>query len=337
MKEKEYKMLSKIEIDETLIRPVFIVNIEEGRTNKGKGDPYVKFLISDSVSQIKANMFKRSDGSAVTLSDLNAHGIKKEMLVTMTLQKNDKGYVNVACIDKTVDPDVTLNDFAIKAEGSADIRFNNILDILDRLSMERKAIYKESASISDIAIGIYKANEEKIKWSSAAAMMHSGYAGGLMEHTEAMVRNAVSICKVYPDLDEELLVTAAALHDIGKIEELDTNPLGRAEYSPKGICLGHIVLGYSYVDRWVCNNPGVYPEDRVMLLESLILSHQGKNEYGCPIEPVVKEAFMLYYIDEMDAKYQEVKKGLLGVKPGEISPDKIMGIGHKIYNPKEEG
>jgi 3'-5' exoribonuclease len=255
-------------------------------------------------------------------------------LVTITLEKNDKGFVNVVRVDKEVDPDVTLKDFAQKVEGNAEERFNNVLTILNDVSIERKFLYGEDgATISELAIHLYEEYEEQLKWSAAAELMHSEKAGGLMEHTEAMVRSALKLCEVYSDLDKELLVTAAALHDIGKIEELYTNPLGRATYAPEGIGIGHLVIGYTYVDRFVQKNLGLYPSDRVFLLESMILSHHGEKEYGSPVEPIVKEAYMLHFIDNMDAKYHEMKNAVSTVNPGEISESRALGIGHRIYNP----
>ena len=334
MVETNYKRVNSLSIGESLTRPVFIDSLEEARKDGGKGDPYVRFRISDSSCSIQANMFQCRDGRPVTIELLATNGITAEMMVMMTIEKNEKGYINVKGIGPNTDKDVTLHDFAQKSEGSADERFNNIIEILENVSKERKFLYgEEGKTIAELAIDLYHENEEALKWSSAAEIMHSEKAGGLMEHTEAMVRNAVKVCEVYPDLDKELLVTATALHDIGKIEELFTSPIGRASYTPQGIALGHIVLGYSFVDRHIQKNPDVYPNERVLLLESLILSHQGIKEHGSPIEPIVKEAFMLFHIDEMDAKYQEMKKAVASLKPGEISQNSPLGIKHRIYNP----
>ena len=66
----------------------------------------------------------------------------------------------------------------------------------------------------------------------------------------------------------------------------------------------------------------------------MILSHHGKKEYGCPVEPIIKEAYMLYYIDDMDAKYHEMNKAIENLEPGEISKEwRVPGIDHKVYRP----
>lgn len=68
-------------------------------------------------------------------------------------------------------------------------------------------------------------------------------------------------------------------------------------------------------------------------MKSMILSHHGLKEYGSPIEPIIKEAYMLYFIDNMDAKYHEMKNASEKLSEGEISPNKVLGIGHRIYRP----
>ena len=294
MLEKDYRRVDSLTTGESYTRPVFITKMEEKVTLGGKGKPYVSFTISDSECTITANKFQMKDGRPITVSLLESFGITENSIVMMELTKNEKGFVNVEGLGPNTDPEVSLEDFAQKAEGSAEDRYNRILSILCGLSKERKLLLgNENPTISDLGIALYKEYEESLKWSAAAEIMHSEKAGGLMEHTEAMVRISVGLCSVYPDLDKELLVTAAALHDIGKVIELNTSPLGRAEYTPEGVALGHIVIGYTLVDRLVHSNPGVYPKERVLLQESLILSHHEIKEYGSPVEPIVKELCLL--------------------------------------------
>ena len=334
MVEKDYKRLNSLDIGETLTRPVFLDKLVDCKTRKG--DPYVKFTISDSENSVDANMFCYKQHRSVTVEMLQDDGIKPLNIIQVTISKNEKGFLNVEAVSQNNDPDVVLQDFAHKVEGSSDERYESILSALTSVSEERKYLYcDDSATISDLVIALYRKYEKEIKWSAAAKIMHSEMAGGLLEHTEAMVRSALKVCEVYPDLDKELLVAGAALHDIGKIEELNTNPLGRANYTPQGIGIGHCVLGYTYIDREVQENPGKYPEERVFLLKSLILSHHGKKEYGAPIEPIVIEGYVLFCIDEMDAKYHEMKKATDEIKAGTISDKNALGINHLIYRPEE--
>ena len=337
MREKDYRRINSVVSGETITRPVYVEKLIQKET-KNK-DPYVEFHICDSDSSAKMNKFQCKDGRPVTIELLNSYGIVENSIIMMEIGRSRDGkFYEVVSMGPNTDMDVVLQDFAHVCDGDAKERFDNICSILLSVSEERKYLYGEENTLSDLAISLLKEYEEQICWSAAAEIMHSEKAGGLMEHTEAMVRNAVSLCKVYPDLDKDLLVSGTALHDIGKIGELITNDLGSATYTPVGIAIGHIVLGYTFVDRYVEKNKGVYPDERIMLLETLILSHHGKKEYGSPIEPVIPEAYMLNYIDMIDATYHEMKNAKNNINPGEISPDnKVPGIGHRIYHPKEEG
>ena len=336
MKEKEYRQINSIKAGETVTRPVYIEELiqKETKTNK---DPYVEFHICDGSSRTKVNKFRCQDGTPVTIKLLSDNGIVEDMIVMMRLTREKSGFFSVESMGPNTDSDVTIRDFAHKCDGDAGDRFENICHILSDVSKERRYIYSGTEkTMSDLALDLLNENKEAICWSSAAEMMHSEKAGGLMEHTEAMVRSAVAICDVYPDLDKDLLVAGAALHDIGKIEELKTNDLGNAKYTAEGIAIGHIVLGYTYVDRHVQENKGLYSDERVLLLKSMILSHHQVKEFGSPVEPIIPEAYMLSFIDNIDAKYHEMKNAKERLMPGEISPDsKVLGINHRIYRPKE--
>ena len=339
MNDKRNRKVNSLGKNESITRPVFISSMEEKRKDGGKGDPYVSFKFCDSITSVDANMFQFENNCVATIDALEKLGIKPESLVTVTLTKNAKGFVNVSGISTNVDPEVTLKDFAQVTEGSAEERYNNIIDILGKVSEERKYLMDcDNGTISDLAMVFYSQHKQELLWSAAAEMMHSENAGGLMEHTEAMVRNAIKLCEVYPDLDKELLVTAAALHDIGKLEELSTDMLGHASYTAKGIGLGHILLGTMYIDRIVQKEPERYPLERVFLLESTLASHHGKKEWGSPVEPITIEGFMLSFIDQMDAKYHEVKREINTLQPGMISiSSRPLGIDHRVYRTMEEG
>ncbi len=336
MREKDYRRINSVVLGETIKRPVYVEKLIQKET-KNK-DPYVELHVCDSDSSAKMNKFQSSDGRPVTIELLNSFGITENSIIMMEIGRSKEGkFYEVVGMGPNTDTDVVLQDFAHVCDGDANERFDNICSMLSSVSEERKYLFGEENTLSDLAINLLKMYKDKICWSAAAEAMHSEKAGGLMEHTEAMVRNAVSICNVYPDLDKDLLVAGTALHDIGKIEELITNELGSATYTPIGIAIGHIVMGYTIVDRYVERNTGGYPDERIMLLETLILSHHGKKEYGSPVEPVVPEAFMLNYIDMIDATYHEMKNAKSNLNPGEISPDnKVPGIKHRIYHPKEE-
>jgi 3'-5' exoribonuclease len=142
-------------------------------------------------------------------------------------------------------------------------------------------------------------NREKMKSFPAGTEIHHNYWGGFLEHALSVLESALFFASRYPGLDRDLLVAGAVLHDIGKLEEL-ANPQ-RPSYTTKGVLIGHVVLGRDMVREESRNIPD-FPEDLLLLLEHIILSHQGQMEWGSPKEPRIPEALVLHYVDDLDAK-----------------------------------
>ncbi len=139
------------------------------------------------------------------------------------------------------------------------------------------------------------------KKHSAAKNVHHSFIGGLLEHTLAVVRLCDFYCMHYPLLNRDLLLTAAALHDIGKLKELSGFP--ENNYTDPGQLLGHIVMGSEWVNDAARQIPG-FPEKIRHELQHCILAHHGELEYGSPKKPALPEAVALNYADNTDAKLQ---------------------------------
>lgn len=139
----------------------------------------------------------------------------------------------------------------------------------------------------------------RFKSSPAAKNFHHGYVGGLLEHTLSVCRLALSITEQYPELDSDLLLAGAFLHDIGKIREFkyDTS----IDYSDEGRLLGHLVLGLGMVEEKIAGIKD-FPVETSLRLKHLILSHHGEYDFGSPKRPKFVEAFVLNSIDDIDAK-----------------------------------
>ena len=141
---------------------------------------------------------------------------------------------------------------------------------------------------------------EEFQQAPAAKSMHHAYLGGLLEHTLAVTQLAEMLAGFYPALDRDLLVTGALLHDIGKTREL-TSGTHRIDYTDRGRLVGHIVLGAEMVQAAV-NTIHDFPEDLATRIKHLILSHHGRYEFGSPSLPMISEAFVLNFLDDLDAK-----------------------------------
>jgi len=139
----------------------------------------------------------------------------------------------------------------------------------------------------------------RFKKAPAAKVFHHGYLGGLLEHTLSVSQLAIMTAEHYPDLDGDLLLAGAILHDIGKTEELSFERT--IDYSDKGRLLGHIVLGVLMLEEKLTHTKD-FPPELAMRLKHLILSHHGEFDFGSPKRPKFLEAFALHLIDDLDAK-----------------------------------
>jgi len=147
----------------------------------------------------------------------------------------------------------------------------------------------------------------QFKKAPAAKTFHHSYHGGLLEHTLSVSQMAVLVTEHYPDLDGDLLLSGAILHDIGKTDELDFEL--NIEYSDKGRLLGHIVLGALMVEEKLKTLKN-FPPELGLRLKHLILSHHGEFDLGSPKRPKFLEAFALNLIDDLDAKINGLSRFL---------------------------
>ncbi|NLF30254.1 MAG: HD domain-containing protein [Planctomycetes bacterium] len=143
-----------------------------------------------------------------------------------------------------------------------------------------------------------------MKKSPAAVEMHQAYIGGLLEHTLHVTRLAVRVLEFYPQLNADLLLASAFLHDIGKTAELTRDLTFR--YTDRGQLVGHITIAAVWVQQkadLIAEETGEpFPQKTIDLLQHIILSHHGIHEYGSPKLPAIPEAMALHFLDNLDAK-----------------------------------
>lgn len=165
----------------------------------------------------------------------------------------------------------------------------------------------------------------KLKQVPAAKMMHHAYRGGLLEHVVSLCGLCRQVAAHYPnEIDADLLLTGAILHDIGKIDELEY--VRETGYSTDGRLLGHILLGIELIRRKIDSIEG-FPAPLARLVEHLIASHHGKEEFGSPRPPLFREALVLHYLDDLDSKMGAVRASLdaPGGEPGWTERNAALG------------
>ena len=156
----------------------------------------------------------------------------------------------------------------------------------------------------------------------AAKQLHHAWLGGLLEHVVSLCTLADRIAPHYPMLDRDLLLTGVILHDIGKIRELSWD-IG-FEYTIEGMLLGHIQIGTALAERAIDSLPNFPPKLKTVVMH-MILSHHGKLEFGSPKLPMIPEALVLNFLDDLDAKMQAVAGEFeKSIREGK-SPEELTG------------
>lgn len=154
-------------------------------------------------------------------------------------------------------------------------------------------------------------------YAPAAKTNHHAFNGGLAFHTISMLEMAQTIADYYPNINRSLLYAGLILHDLGKVIEL-SGPTA-TEYTLEGQLIGHIVL----VDQQIvlaCEELQIPTDSEdVLLLRHVILAHHGQLEYGSPVRPQVKEAEIIHYLDQIDAKINMIEDEISKTDTGEFT------------------
>lgn len=191
------------------------------------------------------------------------------------------------------------------------------------------------SDLSRLCTKILDDRKEQLMYYPAAQKNHHAEQAGLLYHVKRMLMMAEKVCEVYTNLDRELLMAGVILHDIEKIDEIESNELGISPgYSFEGKMLGHLVLGVREIEK-IAGEMGISREKTVMI-EHMMLSHHYEPEFGSPKKPLFPEAEMLHYLDMIDAKMFDMEEVIEKTEPGEFS-ERVWTLDNRtIYRRKEE-
>ncbi len=269
------------------------------------GREFLSLELGDKSLSSAANLWDDFSGFKSIKNALNAGDIVKIAGSMDEYQGNPQIKIESIRLTKQSD-DVTPKDFLPKS-----LRDLNIMKKEFTARMEKIT----DTDLKFIMNNIFSEDRfEKYTSVPAGKMWHHGYISGLIEHTLEIVRICDLMCDIHPQINRDLLVCGAMLHDFGKIEELTFEPV--FEYTDKGKLLGHIVIAAMIVNDEINKMPD-FPETLKNNLLHLILSHQGKLEYASPVVPKTLEAITLYQADELSAKVNAYKNVIANeIKPG---------------------
>jgi 3'-5' exoribonuclease len=190
----------------------------------------------------------------------------------------------------------------------------------------------EDLELADFVSHLLNKYEKILLHFPAAKKNHHAVRDGLMYHTGTMLKAAKALVQVYPFVNKDLLYAGVILHDIGKIQEMDASELGLVnDYTAGGKLLGHLIQGITMIHE-AAKETG-FNEEKMLVLEHMILSHHYEPEYGSPKYPMLPEGELLHYLDIIDARMYDMKKISEGCEPGTFS-ERIWSLENRnIYRP----
>ncbi len=269
------------------ISTVFLVSHKRLGISKS-AKPYMDITLQDKTGSIPAKIWVNAD-FIDTLIKRNDY-----VLVNGVIESyNGTLQIRVENIEK-VEYEVKREDYIPYSKYSSD-------EMKERLRFILRSI--ENPFLLKLIGSLWNDSEfmEKFSIWPGAVKMHHAYGAGLLEHTLSVVENCSFFIGKYKNsgVRGDLLLAAAFLHDIGKIEEMSFEL--STEYTEEGQLLGHIVLGIKMIQKKVCNIEG-FPKELLTELEHLLISHHGELGYGSPKVPMNIDAFLLSFADDIDAK-----------------------------------
>ncbi|RIJ67908.1 3'-5' exoribonuclease YhaM [Rummeliibacillus sp. POC4] len=221
------------------------------------------------------------------------------------------------------DENITVTDLVQSAETPKEELFDQLMNFFFEI---------KNPNISRLTRYLIMENQQSLMTFPAATKNHHDYASGLLDHVVSMLKLGKAIADLYPTLNRDLLYAGIILHDIGKVVEL-SGPISTS-YTVTGNMLGHISIMVSEI-ALAANELNIEGEE-VMLLQHMVLSHHGKEEWGSPKKPMLQEAEILHYIDNIDAKMNTLKRALGKTKPGEFTERLFPLDNRSFYKPTIE-
>jgi len=269
---------------------LILTKIEERKTKTG--NPFLNLELRDKSTVIAAKVW---DNFSEFIKEAEAGKVVK--IKGLMEEFNNSPQIKVSSIRLANEKDkVNPSDFLPKSSRSIEEMTAELEKRIDAIKNEHlKSLIKKILTGEKF---------EKYKHVPAGKAWHHAYVHGLIEHTLEIVKICDLICDIHSELNRDLLITGAILHDFGKTEELnyETN----FDYTDKGKLLGHIVIAAMEIED-AAKSIKNFPVDLKDHLIHLVLSHQGKLEQASPVVPKTLEAITLYHADELSAKVNAYK------------------------------
>ena len=274
-----------------VITSTFVVVAKQIKPKK-TGEPYLALTLGDHNKQVEAKMWDNIEEvlEAFEQDDfLKVKGLinKYKQRFQLTIHK----------LRKLGNSEIEFADYLPKTTKDIDELWRTLSEFVAGFQNPHlKALVQVFMDDPEIAAAYRNA--------PAAKTLHHAYIGGLLDHVVSLFRSCDLMTRNYPQINRDLLLTGAFLHDIGKIHELTYNR--SFSYTTKGQLLGHMIIELEMLQTKLAQFPG-FPEELKTMVEHLIISHHGQYDFGSPKLPMFPEALMLHYLDDLDSKMEAMR------------------------------
>lgn len=275
------------------------------------GKEYMSLTLMDRSANADAKIWEPNSEGIGDFDELDYIHITGEVTVF-----NGAIQINIRRLRKADDGEYDPADYLPMSPYDNDGMYNQLKNVIETVKNPFLNQLLKSFFIDDTDFA------ERFRRSSAAKTVHHGFVGGLMQHTLAVTRLCKFYTKAYTVLDHDLLITAAMLHDIGKVRELSKFP--ENDYTDDGQLLGHIFMGAEMIGEHAGKIEG-FPPKLLSELQHCILAHHGELEFGSPKTPELMEALALNLADNTDAKIETFTEAVHGKEP-----DKWLGMNRQL-------
>ena len=294
-----------------------LIRMSEQRTGS-TGNKYLDLTLADCTGELNGKLW---DGNV----DPPPVGSVQKVRGT-TLEYNGRLQLRIEKMRPITDTDkVDMSLLTPSAPESPEAMLSEITEAVVKI---------QSVPLRSIVEALLKRYQDKLPYFPAAQRIHHAERSGLLHHTLGMLRLAKAVLPLYPTLNEDLLISGVIIHDLCKMEELDSDKLGVVkDYTTAGLLLGHISIGVSRIGE-TAKELEISGEP-VLLLQHMILSHHGEDMYGSPRKPMFPEAEVLHWLDILDARMNEIDTALAKVPSGVFS-EKIWSLERRLYQPHYE-
>jgi 3'-5' exoribonuclease len=279
---------------EQSITSFFLVHEKEIR-NTREGKSYLRLELGDRSGTIEARMWDQFEAAVKDISRDDFVKVQARVEIYRNRPQLSLQQVRLAKPEE-----VDLADFLPQTKADVGKLYAQLVEYAESIGNPwlKKLV---TGIISDPGIAA------KYKRAPAAKVMHHAYLGGLLEHVIGLCGLAKLIAAHYPELDVDLLLTAAILHDVGKLDELCyERAIG---YTVEGQLLGHIVMELETVSKAMDAIQG-FPANLKTVVQHLLISHHGQYEFGSPKLPMIREALAFHYMDDLDSKLAAARAAL---------------------------